>query len=97
MSIALCVCKSLKYVINGGILKFWLNSVCKRKGSFKAKADPGLSQDIAYIYEILQYNHFIILSNATAYETTQINEATSPLLSPGVLSEPPQGWDTDWL
>ncbi len=32
-------------------------------------ADPGLTQDIAYIYEILHCNHFIILSNAIAYET----------------------------
>ncbi len=32
------------------------------------KADPDLTQDIAYIYEILHCNHFIILSNATAYE-----------------------------
>ncbi len=38
-----------------------------------SKADPGLTQDIAYIYEILHCNHFIILSNATAYETTTIH------------------------
>ncbi len=28
---------------------------------------------IAYIYEILHSNHFIILSNAIAYDTTTIN------------------------
>ncbi len=31
-----------------------------------AKADPDLTQDIAYIYEILNCNQFIILSKATA-------------------------------
>ncbi len=34
------------------------------------KSNPGLPQDIAYIYEILHCNHIIILSNmsnATAY------------------------------
>ncbi len=36
------------------------------------KADPDLTQDIAYIYEILHCNHFIILSKATEYETTTI-------------------------
>ena len=36
------------------------------------QADPRLPQHIAYIYEILHCNHFIILSNATAYETTTI-------------------------
>ncbi len=40
----------------------------------EVKADPGLTQDIAYIYEILHCNHFIILSNATAYETNTIAE-----------------------
>ncbi len=34
------------------------------------KADPDFTQDIAYIHEILHSNHFIILSNATAYEIT---------------------------
>ncbi len=37
------------------------------------KADSRLTQDIAYIYGILHRNHFIILSSATAYETTTIN------------------------
>ncbi len=37
------------------------------------KAYPGLTQDIAYICEILHCNHFIIPSNATAYGTTTIN------------------------
>ncbi len=36
------------------------------------KSDPDLRQYIAYIYEILHCNHFIILSNVTAYETTTI-------------------------
>ncbi len=37
-----------------------------------SKADPDLTQDIAYIY-CLHCNHFIILFNATAYDTTTIN------------------------
>ncbi len=40
------------------------------RGYIFAKADPRLTQDIAYIYEILHCNHFIILSKATVYETT---------------------------
>ena len=38
-----------------------------------AKGHPDFLKDIAYIYEILHCNHFMILSNATAYETTTIN------------------------
>ena len=41
------------------------------------KAEPDLTQDIAYICEILHSNHFIILSDATAYETTTINRCPS--------------------
>ncbi len=44
------------------------------------KADPRLTQDIAYIYEILHCNHFIILSKATEYETTTINWCPSPVV-----------------
>ncbi len=42
------------------------------------QADPRLPQHIAYIYEILHCNHFIILSNATAYETTTIANCFYP-------------------
>ncbi len=44
------------------------------------KAEPGLPQDIAYIYEILHCNHFIILSKATAYDTSTINRCPSPVV-----------------
>ncbi len=66
-------------------LKFWMKLIPVNYRSTKfcvwfnfvnfaifAKADPRLTQDIAYIYEILHCNHFIILSNATAHETTTI-------------------------
>ncbi len=45
---------------------------------YASKADPRLPQDIAYIYEILHCNQFIILSNATAYETTTIIRVSQP-------------------
>ena len=40
--------------------------------SDRLKSYPDLSQDIAYIYEIPNCNHFIILSNVTAYEISGI-------------------------
>ena len=51
------------------------------------KADPDLTQDIAYIYEILHSNHFIILSNATEYETTTINRCPSTVVVSGWYTE----------
>ncbi len=62
------------------------------------KSNPRLTQDIAYMYEILHCNQFIILGNAIAYETTTINQCPSPV--DAILdasSKPPQGWDTDRL
>ena len=44
------------------------------------KADPRLTQDIAYIYKILHCNHFIILSKATEYKRTTINWCPSPVV-----------------
>ena len=44
--------------------------ICPVNRYLKIKADPDLTQDIAYIYELLHSNHFNILSNATEYETT---------------------------
>ena len=37
------------------------------------KADSRLTQNIAYIYEILHCNHFLSYSNANEYGTTTIN------------------------
>ncbi len=51
----------------------WNHWHCLLSGGSFPKADPRLPQDIAYIYEILHSNHFIILSNTTEYETTTIN------------------------
>ncbi len=44
------------------------------------KADPDFTKDIAYIYEILHSNHFISLSNVTAYEITTINRCPSTVV-----------------
>ncbi len=55
----------------------------------KTKAEPDLTQDIAYICEILHSNLFIILSNATAYETTTINRCPSTAV---VLTIHPVYW-----
>ncbi len=45
--------------------------------SSSRKSNPRLTQDIAYIYEILHCNHFIILSNAIAYETSTSPTSTT--------------------
>ena len=62
-----------------------------------ANADQRFTQDIAYIYQILHCNHFIILSNATAYETSTIDGCVSTVVVLMIIKKPSQGSDTHWF